>query len=366
MVRAVSPRKPTIRDVAEAAGVSVTTVSHALNDVETARVKDSTRRRIQATAQRMGYSPNGLARGLRRQRSQTLALLSDRIVTTPYAGQIILGAQEKAAELGWVLTLYSSGDDRDVERREIRTLLEHQVDGVLYGAYYHREVEVPRQLSGIGVPVVLVDCTSSDPSFASVVPDEYGAARTAVQELLDHGHRRIGFVTNLDDIPATRLRLKGYRDALSEAGVEFDPDLVAQDISETVGGYRAGLRLLTQQQRPTGIFSFNDRMAMGIYRATQELGITIPTELSVVSVDNQEILAEGLYPGLTTMALPHYAMGAWSVAHLIGRLQAGEDSGRRGAEEHVVLPCPLVRRHSVAAPPIAGADAPRRRHQRHG
>ena len=117
------PRKPTIRDVAHEAGVSVTTVSHALNEVKTARIKEETRRRVEKAAERLGYSPNGLARGLRKQRSQTLAFLSDRIVTTPYAGQIILGAQEKAAELGWVVTLYSTGENPEVEQREIRTLV---------------------------------------------------------------------------------------------------------------------------------------------------------------------------------------------------------------------------------------------------
>ncbi|WP_270887549.1 LacI family DNA-binding transcriptional regulator [Pedococcus sp. 5OH_020] len=342
------PNKPTIRDVAHEAGVSVTTVSHALNGVKTARIKDETRQRVEAAAQRLGYSPNGLARGLRRQRSQTLAFLSDRIVTTPYAGQIILGAQEKASELGWVVTLYSTGENPDVERREVRTLLKNQVDGVLYGAWYHRQVTMPAGLSVL--PVVLVDCITADGSLSSVVPDEYGSGLGAVQELIDHGHREIGFVTNVDDIPATRGRLQGYRDALQAAGIRYRPSLVVADESETLGGYRTGLRLLTQRRRPTAIFAYNDRMAMGVYRAAYELNISIPRELSVVSIDNQDIIADGLYPGLTTLALPHYAMGAWAVHHLIGRLLAGEKGEPEPPVEHVILPCPIVRRGSVAAP----------------
>jgi len=341
--------KPTIRDVALAAGVSVTTVSHTLNRVSTARVKEETRQRVEAAAARLGYAPNGLARGLRRQRSQTLALLSDRIVTTPYAGQIILGAQEKAAELGWVLMLYSTGEDPDVELREIRTLLGHQVDGVLYGTMYHRKVTVPEALST--TPVVLVDCFSNDPNLPSVVPDEYSAARDAVKELLDHGHRDIGFITNVDDVPATQGRLRGYRFALRQAGVSFQRDLVVADVSETPGGYRTALQLLARRDRPTAIFAYNDRMAMGAYRAAHELGLDIPRDLSVVSIDNQEILAEGLYPGLTTMALPHYEMGAWAVQHLIGRLKNADPDADAQAVEHRVLPCPIVRRHSIAAPP---------------
>jgi LacI family transcriptional regulator len=345
--RVTSPR-PTIQDVATQAGVSVTTVSHVLNRVSTARVREATRRRVEEAAAQLGYAPNGLARGLRRQRSQTLALLSDRIATTPFAGGIILGAQEKAAELGFVLMLYSTGEDPDVEEREIRTLLQHQVDGVLYATWYHRQVSVPATLAR--VPVVLLDCTSDDATLASVVPDEYGAGRDATRELIRHGHRRIGFVTNIEDVPATAGRLRGYRDALGEAAIPYAEELVAADVSETSGGYRTALRLLTGPASPTAIFAYNDRMAMGVYRAARELDLDIHKDLSVVSIDNQEIIADGLYPGLTTLALPHYEMGAWAVQRIVGDLERA--GGERGARpEHPALPCPIVRRASVAAPP---------------
>jgi LacI family transcriptional regulator len=343
----VKPR-PTIQDVAAHAGVSVTTVSHVLNRVEKARVKDATRRRVEDAAALLGYAPNGLARGLRRQRSQTLALLSDRIATTPFAGGIILGAQEKAAQLGWVLMLYSTGEDSELEAREIRTLLQHQVDGVLYATWYHRRVSVPVMLAH--VPVVLLDCTSDDPGLASVVPDEYGSGYNATQELIRHGHRRIGFVTNIEDVPATSGRMRGYRDALDEAGIPVEERLIAVDVSETAGGYRTALQLLTGPERPTAIFSYNDRMAMGVYRAAREIGLDIPKDLSVVSIDNQEIIADGLYPGLTTMALPHYEMGAWAVQHLIDRLGTFRADSVQ-TQQHVTLPCPIIRRGSVAAPP---------------
>jgi LacI family transcriptional regulator len=347
-------RTITIRDVAIEAGVSVTTVSHALNQVSGTRVKAETRQRVQEVAERLGYAPNGLARGLRRQQSQTLAILSDTIATTPYAGQIILGAQQKAAELGWVIMLYSTGDDPALEEREVRSLLQHQVDGVLYATMYHRRVTVPAALHRL--PVVLLDCVSDDSRLSSVVPDEYGAARGAVQELLDHGHRAIGFITNVDDVPATHGRLNGYHDSLSAAEIQHDPHLVAADISETSGGYRTATRLLTQPNPPTAIFAYNDRMAMGAYRAARELGLEIPRDLSIVSIDNQPIIAEGLYPGLTTMALPHYEMGEWAVTALLDRVE-GNDAADFGADQpaHVVLPCPIVRRNSVAAPHTARA-----------
>jgi LacI family transcriptional regulator len=168
-----------------------------------------------------------------------------------------------------------------------------------------------------------------------------------VAELLGPGHTRVGFVTNVDDIPATHGRLEGYRAALGNAGIAFDEALVIPEESEASGGYRAARRLLEGRQPPTGLFCFNDRMAMGVYRAADELGLRIPADVSVVGFDNHEYIAEGLYPGLTTMALPHYEMGAWAVDRLLGLL---DDPGDTAPAPPKLMPCPLVRRASVAPP----------------
>jgi LacI family transcriptional regulator len=336
--------KVTIRDVAAEAGVSVTTVSHVLNHFSGARVSDDTRERVQAAARRLGYAANGLARGLRLQRSQTLGLLSDEIATTPYAGRIILGAQETASARGWLLILLTTGNDPHVEQREIRALAQHRADGVLYATMYHRKVEVPAELRTM--PVVLLDASSADPAISSVVPDEFGGAQAAVRHLLEHGHRSIGFVNNEDDIPATHLRLDGYRAALAAAGVPYRPELVTAATTDARSGYRAAIRLLDRADRPTALFCFNDRLAMGAYRAAAELGLTIPLDLSIVGYDDQELIAAGLYPGLTTVALPHYEMGAWAVTTMIDLLEGRLD----GDPPRITMPCPLIERESVAAP----------------
>ncbi|GGM06275.1 LacI family DNA-binding transcriptional regulator [Dactylosporangium sucinum] len=337
-------RKVTIRDVAAEAGVSVTTVSHVLNRFSGARVSDETRERVETAARRLGYAANGLARGLRLQRSQTLGLLGDEIATTPYAGRIILGAQETASARGWLLILLTTGNDPQVEEREIRALAQHRVDGVLYATMYHRRVEVPAQLRSM--PLVLLDAASDDPTIPSVVPDEFGGGHAAVRHLVEHGHRRIGFVTNVDDIPATHLRLEGYRAALREAGIDHRPDLVVAETTDARGGYRAATALLDRPDRPTALFCFNDRLAMGAYRAAAELGLRIPDDLSIVGFDNQELIAEGLYPGLTTVALPHYEMGAWAVSTMIALV---EGDAAPGEVPPVTMPCPLIERGSVAA-----------------
>jgi LacI family transcriptional regulator len=338
----MSRRRVSIKDVAAHAGVSVTTVSHVLNNVPGRRIAEATRDRVRRSAGELGYAPNSVARNLRLQRSQMLALISDEIATTPHAGRIILGAQEAASKAGWLLILVNTGSDVDFEAAEIQALKQRQVDGFLYAKMYHREIVRPAALHD--VPAVLLDARTDDPAVPSVVPDEVGGGRTATEELIRHGHSRIGFANNIDDIPAARGRLEGYQAALRGAGLPFDPRLVVEHESETEGGLEAAHELLSAPDRPTALFCFNDRMAMGAYHAAAELGLLIPQDLSVVGFDNQELIAEGLRPGLTTVALPHYEMGAWAVETLIAQIEGQDRSGPQQA----VLPCPLVTRNSVA------------------
>ena len=145
-------------------------------------------------AEELFYSPNRLARGLRTQRTQMIGFLSDRVSTTPFAGQMIVGAQDAAAEAGSLLVLLNSGGDPELEEREVQALQERQVDGIVYALFYHRVVTPPASLRN--GPVVLLDARTPDSSMSSVVPDEVGGSRAAVEELLATGHRRIGFVND--------------------------------------------------------------------------------------------------------------------------------------------------------------------------
>ena len=334
----------TIKDVANLAGYSVTTVSHVLNDSPGTRVKESTREKVRAAARQLAYSPNLLARGVRQSRTNTLGFVSDAVGTTPHAVEIILGAQESAAEAGYLMMMMNGGLNEDLTSKEIKSLLDRRVDGVLYAADYHRAVTVPPNLHG--VPAVLLNSRSADPQVPSVVPDEVGGALAATRELVANGHRHIGYLTEVNDIPATPLRMDGYRRALKEAQIRFRPELVARQPSHTRGGYRAASELLDRPDRPTALFCFNDRMAMGAYFAAARRGLEIPRDLSVVGFDNQLNIADGLMPSLTTAALPHYDMGYWGVNTLVDILNT---TGAWTAQ-HVVQPCPLIRRASVGPP----------------
>ncbi|MEW9871485.1 LacI family DNA-binding transcriptional regulator [Arthrobacter sp. HS15c] len=339
-----------IKEVAVAAGVSVTTVSHVLNDVKYARISPETRDKVKSAAEQLGYGPNRLAQALRTQRTGMLGLVSEDIATTPHAGRIILGADEAARARGYNLMIINTSGSASTESRDadVEALLERRVDGILYATMYHRQVQVPVNLGS--VPSVLVDSVSTGGSITAVVPDEEGGARAAVGTLLAAGHTRIGFLNNTDDVPATRDRLRGFRATLTEAGLDGDAAPVESEISEVQGGYEAARRILARPDRPTGLFCYNDRMAMGAYRAAAEFGLSIPADLSVVGFDDQELIAANLYPGLTTVALPHYEMGAWAADNLIDAIEGKTDLALM-ALHPTILDCPLVARDSVAAPP---------------
>lgn len=333
----------TIKQVAEEAGVSITTVSHVLNDVPGLRVNPVTRQRIQEVSARLGYVPNGLAQSLRTRRSNTIGLVGDEIVTTPFAGKLVLGAQEVALSRGSVMFVVSTGYQRDVEHRQIEELLRRQVDGILYASMYHRELDLPAQLAAVPTVVLNAQCTT--PGVPWVAPDEIAGGRDAAEALIAAGHRRLGFINNLDEIPASAGRLEGFRARMLEAGLTERELTVLATESEAPGGYAAALRLLAGPDRPTGVFCFNDRVAMGAYRAAAELGLRIPDDVSIVGFDDQEYVADGAYPGLTTIALPHYEMGVWAAQKLFKKI-----NGATGDTPTALLRGPVVHRASVAPP----------------
>ncbi len=345
--------RATIHDVARLAGVSLTTVSNVLNGTKTARIAETTRSKVEQAAAELRYTPSRVARGLRLQRTQILGMVSDYLATIPHASEMLLGAQEAALKRGYHILLLNTGGQREAEQAAITTLDQLQVDGIIYAAMYHRIVDPPSSLSPDRA--VLLDAWAPGGRLRAVVPDEVGGAHTATEELIRLGHRRIGFLTSVDDIPATHGRLAGYRQALRAADIRFNHALVlAQDSVGTDGGHQGAMTLLTRRDRPTALFCFNDRMAMGAYRAIAELNLRIPDDVSVIGFDNQELIATGLSPALTTVALPHYAMGVWAVTTLLDRLHTEHPPAP--PTKPVKLTCLLVQRQSTGSPPPVDTD----------
>lgn len=345
-----APRRPGIAAVAAAAGVSRTTVSHALSGSRTVRAE--TRDRVIRAAAELGYTPNRLASGLRRQRTGVIGLSSDRIATTAFAGRIIQGAQDAARERDAVLMVVDSEGDADLEARQLRSLVDHRVDGILLARMFHQEVERPAALGA--TRVVLVDAVPAGGwRVPAIAPDEQAIAATAVERLLAAGHRRIAFATTTDAAPASRGREAGFRAALDTAGLDGSRAPVERGSSDAAGGRTAGRLLLDRPdaERPTAVFCFNDQMAMGVYQAAAALGLGVPRDVSVLGVDDLDIVAGALEPALTTIALPHREMGHWGMTTLLDLID-GNDQTAPGMDVPAPLfvRCELVERGSVAPP----------------
>lgn len=326
----------TMRDVAKAAGVSVATVSHVVNNKAGARIGDDARRRVQETVAELGYRPNALAKTLSEGTSRFIGLVADAIATTPFAGQIIHGAQDEAWKHGYVLLVANTDGNKAVEDDAIAMMLEHQVQGILYSTWYHREILVPDALRQ--TDTVLVDCFANGSGLPAVVPDEEQGGRTATEELLRAGHHRIAFINTTTPSPAQSGRLAGYRSALEAAGIPFDESLVFPAAPEQEGGYET--TPLIVESKATAVFCHNDRVAMGLYDGLRENGLRIPADIAIMGFDNQDVIAAHLRPPLSTVALPHYELGAAGVRLLLGL----EPSSY--TDPHLIA-CPPVQRLSV-------------------
>jgi LacI family transcriptional regulator len=355
-------RPPSMSDVADEAGVSQTTVSLVLNDVEGSGIAQSTKERVRAVADKMGYRHNAVARSLKLQRSDTIGFVSDQITTTPYAFGLVQGAQDAVRNFGKHLLISNVEYTDDVSREAaeemaVVELLERRVDGIIFASMFHRSLDVPTALSE--VPSVLLDVEAADGSLASIVPDEYAAARAACQLLLDAGHTEIVHLSTTDATPSVSMRRLGFTDAMTAAGLVESAGAIVETEDSTPEAYDASLEILKDSARPTAIFCYNDEMAWGVYQAAVEAGLSVPNGLSVVGFKNVPLIAPMLRPGLTTVELPHYSMAQWAVQYLF--------DGRSDPVQEVVE-CPVVVRDSVSPPRSSGRDKnqprPRRRRLR--
>ncbi len=337
----MNTKRCTIQDIARQAGVGVGTVSRVLN--EDPNVKDRTRQQVLELIQRVGYQPSFTARSLRTQKTHVIGFIADAVATTPYAVNVIKGAQDAAWQHGKLLLVVDADHESSHREAALETMIERNVEGIIYAAMFHQEVKLSERFRD--VPTVLVDCFTKNTAFPSVVPDEVQGGRTATEKLIEKGHRRIAIITNdklSTGYPAPKGRLKGYKQALKKAGIPFDEKLFLEGDGNATSGYSCALELMELKRPPTAIFCCTDRLAMGVYDALKELKLKIPKDVSVVGFDNQDVIAAFLNPPLSTMALPHYEMGQWAVRQLLSENNLGNVEAQQQA-----LSCPFIERASI-------------------
>jgi LacI family transcriptional regulator len=327
----------TITDVARAAGVSVATVSKVINGRY--GVAAATSEKVMEVVTRLGYESSLVASSLRRQRTDVIGILVAEF--EPFATELLKGVSGAVAGTGYDVLAYSgsvSGDNRvGWERRSLSRLAGTLIDGAVI-------VTPTVVFPTTSIPVVAIDPHTGPTGPTTIDSDNVGGARAATRHLLELGHRRIGHVRGRTDLESAHRRERGYREALAEAGVPFDPDLVRD------GGYRAATttqaarELLELPDRPTAIFAANDLSAIRTVEVARELGLRVPQDLSVVGFDNIPE-ASNCEPPLTTVAQPLQQMGAAAVRMLLDLLDGKE------REQHVHMPARLVVRRSSGPAP---------------
>ncbi len=330
-----------IKDIAQVAGVSHSTVSRALKG--TGRVAPATRERIRRIAQELGYTPSLVARSLVTRRTHTLGLVVTTIAD-PFHTEVVRGVEEAALEAGYSLLLAMSNEDPQREMQAVRSFQERRVDGVIVAAS-RVGARYGDLLCELGVPIVLINNHVEGANIHSVAHDDYDGARQVMAHLLALGHRRIAYLGNARGGNAQERRWSGWRDALIEAGLPAPRTLCATGPDGRVESGQVALeRLLAQtSQWPEAIFCYNDMMAIGAMHALKARGIRIPEDIALAGFDDID-LARYLDPALTTLAQPRYEMGRQAVEILLALLEERGKPRRR-----IVLRGRLVVRTSTTS-----------------
>jgi DNA-binding LacI/PurR family transcriptional regulator len=337
-------RRVTIKRIAREAGVSLTTVSRALNDRPD--IRPDTRERILAIAQELGYTPNAIARSLATQRTNTIGL-TVRTLLDMWAAQIILTIEELARSSGYEVFVSTHHAEAVRERAVLKTFHSRQVEGVIIVSSVLGEEIVALQ-GPLAMPIVLISPLVHTPHRYSVQVDEVGAAQSATEYLIRLGHRRIAHVGAPEWAAPGHDRLQGYRAALEAHGIPFDPELVFVGDAHETGGLEGVQALLALRDPPTGLFCFNDLTAVGALHGARLKGVRVPQDLSVVGFDDVS-LVNYVDPPLSTIRQDMKALGERAMRMLFD-LIAGRET-----QAPVVLHTELVERLSSAAR-VGGQD----------
>lgn len=337
-------RRATIKDVARVSGVSVTTVSNVLNGRSGSMTPD-TLQRVRLAIRDLGFRRNEMARGLVRRRTSTVGLVIAEI-ETPLFLQAISIIQPLAHQADYDLLIYSARDER-AEGQAIELFLEKDVAGVVFlstSAYSHHEHFLP--LIDAGKAAILINRAESPPYIDRIDWDNEGGVEQAVIHLAQLGHTRIAHLCGPPHRSSSTERVRGYRSGLAKCNLTYDSELVRMvDYTGSQDTWRDATTVLISHQRPpTAIIAADDMIAAVAMTTIQQLGLGVPEDVSIIGIDDQHFTSM-LNPALTTVQLPVPKAGRCAIEMLLSRMQ-----GDTSPPQRLLLPCPLIHRHSVAPP----------------
>ncbi|RLB04852.1 MAG: LacI family transcriptional regulator [Deltaproteobacteria bacterium] len=325
-----------IKDVAKEANVCPSTVSRVING--TVKVKPETRARVLEAIRKLNYVPNSTARALKLRRTDTIGVILPTI-TGAFFSDIIRGIDDIVVENGFHLIVSSSRAHRREAEMLLQFVMADRVDGVILMAPMLSD-ETIRNVRLSEFPIVVLNKEVGDLDLDSFVVDNYHGAFQAIMHLIEHRYRRIGMICGHPENLDSQQRLRAYKDALRQAGLKIENDLIVEGDFQIKGGYSAMLKLLELDNPPDAVFVANDSMAQGAYEAIRSKGLTIPDSIAIVGFDDIEI-ASYMQPPLTTVRFPAYHLGSLAAQSLIRTIREG-----RIRKERIVLKTELVVRSS--------------------
>jgi LacI family transcriptional regulator len=336
----VGPGTRTIRDVARLAGVSIGTVSKALN--ANGRLSAETRAKVLRIAKAIEYRPNDLAQSLHRARSMTVGILSNDSFGR-FAFPIVEALERRLFDHGIAVFMCNATDDLLRERRHIEQLLTKRVDGLVVTAR-RADRRAPIEPVARGLPVVYVYSQVENPDALCLLPDDEGGARLAVSHLAALGRRRIVHISGPQRFEAVRLREMGWRKALAEAGLEARAGDCRFGPWSEAWGHEATQALFSRRRgAPDALFCGNDQIGRGAIDALREMGLAVPADVAVIGFDNWDVMTEATRPPLTSVDMNLDALGREAGASLLEMMAGRRLAGVRR------LPCSLVIRDSCGA-----------------
>lgn len=335
-------KRPTIRDVAEKSGYSIATVSMALSKKDSS-IPQRTKDVIATAARALGYRPNRLAVSLLTKKSMTLGLI------IPDNGNMFFAELSKAVEssargAGYNLIYGNTDNDPERDIDYIGMFIDRQVDGIVFArspSTSETDAGILRLIRGASIPFVMIDRSFPETTSPTVLLDHFKGGRLATQHLIENGHRRIGCFTGPPQLFSSIERLEGYRSALSEAGIPFDESLLFEG-NYQMGKEREAFRHF-MEKKVSAVFSFNDFMALGLYREAKKAKISIPDDLSILGFDDIQV-GDLMDPPLTTVHQPIAEIGKRTVEIL---LQLLDKDGKTPPPSRTAFEPTLVIRESV-------------------
>lgn len=331
-------KRVTIKDIARALDVSISTVSRALKDNPEISLK--TRKLIKKTANDMNYRPNPIAVALKTSKSHTIGVIVPKIVNTFYAA-VVEGIEEVADKHGYQIFVSSTNEDFQKEKKYVDAYINSRADGVILSLSRGTEAfDHIQYLQDLGIPTVLFDRTTKNLKIPRVVTDDAQAAYKAVTHLINGDAKNIAMLSGPKHLLIGRNRTRGYKNALSKAGIAFDPELVVHSDFTIEKAQEAAKKLLVNKQ-VDAIFCLNDDLAIGAIYAAKELGLKIPEELAIVGFYNSK-RSRYMNPSISTIDLNPHEVGVLTAGLLFEQITSGEVDN----EKELIVPSSLIIRES--------------------